>query len=156
VKLLVTSLAVLSLAGGAVAGVAGTAGADHAGASTAGSFSGRAEVNNDATNNRILGDPNGRGTARVYSPGGGIVCYEISVSKIAPATAAHIHEAPAGRSGPVVVTLEAPTDGSSEGCIDTEDAVLAAEITSTDPANYYVNVHNAEYPSGAVRAQLGG
>ena len=80
----------------------------------------------------------------------------LEVDDIAPATAAHIHEASAGLNGPVVVTLSAPVDGESAGCVDTGDADLAADITLREPTEYYVNVHNAEYPGGAVRAQLGG
>ena len=133
----------------------GVAGAAHGGASTEGYFSGRAEVATDATNNRIVGDANGRGEAYVFSTGGGVVCYVLNVDKIGPASAAHIHEASAGTNGPVVVTLSAPTNGTSSGCVDTGDADLAADITLRESSNYYVNVHNAEFPGGAVRAQLG-
>jgi len=60
------------------------------------------------------GDPDGRGTAQItVNPGQKQVCYKINVSNIAPATAAHIHEAPATAAGPVVVTLGAPTSGMS-------------------------------------------
>ncbi len=148
-------IAAAGMSAGLLLGAVGVAGAAHAGAETEGSFSGRAEVNNDATNRRIVGDPNGRGEAYVYSTGGGVICYELEVSKIGTATAAHIHEAAAGRSGPIVLTLTAPADGSSSGCIDTENPDLAADITLLDSSNYYVNVHNAEFPGGAVRAQLG-
>ena len=134
---------------------AGGAGAAHGGALTTGTFDGRSEVASDATNRKIVGDPNGRGEAYVFSTGGGVICYVLETDKIAPATAAHIHEAAAGSNGPVVVTLSAPTNGSSAGCIDTGDADLAAAITLVEPSNYYVNVHNADYPGGAVRAQLG-
>ena len=140
----------------AVFGLAGVASAAHGGALTEGEFSGRAEVNSDATDNRIVGDPNGSGEAYVFSTGGGVVCYVLTVDKIAPATAAHIHEAAAGTNGPVVVALSPPTDGESAGCVDTGDADLAADITLREASNYYVNVHNDEYPGGAVRAQLGG
>lgn len=136
-------------------GFTGIAAAAHGGASTDGYFSGRAEVDSAATNNRIVGDPNGRGYATVFSTGGGVVCFELSVSKIATPTAAHIHEANAGSNGPVVVTLAPPVNGFSEGCIDTGDADLAADIVLRESSNYYVNVHNAEFPGGAVRAQLG-
>ena len=34
-------------------------------------------------------------------------------------------------------------------------ADLAADIALRESSNYYVNVHNAEYPGGAIRAQLG-
>ena len=136
-------------------GAASIAGAGHGGALTEGTFDGRAEVAGDATNNRIVGDPDGRGEAYVFSTGGGVVCYVLEVDKIAPAAAAHIHEAAAGSNGPVVVNLTPPTNGSSAGCIDTGDADLAADITLNEPENYYVNVHNGEYPNGAVRAQLG-
>jgi len=39
------------------------------------------------------------------------------------------------------------------GCVDVE-AGLAAEIEA-NPADYYVNHHNADFPAGALRAQLG-
>lgn len=148
----IAGLGVVIAAG--LAGV-GSAGAAHGGALTDGKFDGRAEVATGATKNSIVGDPNGRGEVYVFSTGGGVICYVIEVSKIGPATAAHIHEAAAGANGPVVVGLSAPTNGSSAGCIDTGDAVLAADIALNDSSNYYVNVHNAEFPGGAVRAQLG-
>ena len=155
-KKIAAGIAGLGLVGGLGLGLAGIAGAAHGGALTEGSFSGRAEVSSDATNNRIVGDPNGRGEAYVFSTGGGVVCYVLEVGKIGPATAAHIHEASAGSNGPVVVTLSAPTNGSSAGCVDTGDADLAADITLRESSEYYVNVHNDAYPGGAIRAQLGG
>jgi len=99
------------------------------------------------------GDPDGTGTAEItVNPGQNQVCYKLTVSNIAPATAAHIHEAPPTAAGPVVVTLGAPTSGMSSGCV-TVTRELALEILK-DPADYYVNVHNAPFPAGAVRGQL--
>ena len=99
------------------------------------------------------GDPNGSGTASVIvNPGQGRICYELTVSNIAPATAAHIHEAPVGVAGSIVVALAAPSDGDSSGCVSVTRK-LALEILK-DPADYYVNVHNAAFPAGAVRGQL--
>lgn len=100
------------------------------------------------------GDPDGSGTARItVNPGKGEVCYELSVLNIAPAIAAHIHEAPVGVAGPIRVTLTPPTSGSSAGCVSVSRE-LAKEIIK-DPSDYYVNVHNAPFPGGAVRGQLG-
>jgi hypothetical protein len=99
------------------------------------------------------GDPDGSGTAQVtVNVGQRSVCYTVTVANIAAPTAAHIHEAPAGQAGPVVVPLAAPTDGSSSGCA-TVDRELAKEILKR-PSDYYVNVHNADFPAGAVRGQL--
>ena len=99
------------------------------------------------------GDPDGFGFARVIAiPSQDLVCYVIRVKDIGPATAAHIHEAPEGEAGPVVVTLAAPTNGVSAGCV--EGSGEAADIAA-DPADYYVNVHNADFPGGALRGQLG-
>ena len=99
------------------------------------------------------GDPDGAGTARLsLNPGQGEVCYELSVSGIAPAVAAHVHVGPAGLAGPVVIPLAAPTDGSSSACASASRELVLAIIQN--PQNYYVNVHNAEYPAGALRGQL--
>ena len=99
------------------------------------------------------GDPDGSGTASVtVNPGQARICYELTVANIAPATAAHIHEAPAGVAGPVRVSLSAPSDGDSAGCVDVSRE-LALEILK-NPADYYVNVHNPAFPSGAIRGQL--
>ena len=96
-------------------------------------------------------DPDGSGSASVKVDGAQ-VCYELKVAGIAPATAAHIHKAPAGSNGPPVVNLTAPASGSSSGCVAAE-AALAADIAA-NPQGYYVNVHTPEFPPGAVRGQL--
>ncbi len=100
------------------------------------------------------GDSDGKGTAMVWlNQGLTQVCYEISVSNIGAATAAHIHEAVEGSAGPVVITLSTPgADGTAKGCVDAT-ADLIKRIRQT-PENFYVNVHNAEFPDGAVRGQL--
>jgi hypothetical protein len=100
------------------------------------------------------GDPDGTGTARLrVNPGQGEICYTLTVAGIDPARAAHIHEAPVGAAGPVVVGLEAPTNGSSSACV-TVTRQLARDIVR-NPSDYYVNVHNAPFPGGALRGQLG-
>ena len=148
-------IAALGAAAAVVLVSAGGAGAAHEGLVVHGDLNGRAEVATDATNLGMVGDPNGRGEAYFFSTSGTNICYVIEVDKIEPATMAHIHKADAGVNGPVVVTLSAPTNGTSAGCVEGLAAGLAADITKFNPNDYYVNVHNAEYPGGAVRAQLG-
>jgi hypothetical protein len=100
------------------------------------------------------GDPDGSGTAEfTINPGQRRLCYELEVTGIAAATAAHIHIAPVTDPGPVVVGLAAPADGDSSGCVDVTREVALAIIRN--PSAYYVNVHNADFPAGAVRGQLG-
>lgn len=99
------------------------------------------------------GDPDGTGTARVtVNHGQKRVCYELEVSGIATATAAHIHLGAAGVAGGVVVPLAAPADGDSSGCVDVTDDLAKAILKN--PADYYVNVHNADFQNGAIRGQL--
>ena len=98
------------------------------------------------------GDPDGSGAAHLtLNQGQGEICFDISVENIEPATAAHIHVAPSDESGPVVVNFDVATNGLS-GCVDV-DADLIKAIRQ-NPDAYYVNVHNAEFPGGAVRGQL--
>lgn len=100
------------------------------------------------------GDPDGFGTAKVkVHPERGELCVSMRVGNIEPATAAHIHEAPVGVAGPVVVTLPTPNaNGFASGCVAVDSNEL--EEIKDNPSNYYVNVHNATYPAGAVRGQL--
>jgi hypothetical protein len=98
------------------------------------------------------GDEDGSGFANVFIEEGQL-CYDINVLDIAPATAAHIHEGGVGESGPPVVTLEPPSeDGAVDACIPTEADVL--QRITNNPAGFYVNVHNDEFPDGALRGQL--
>lgn len=81
------------------------------------------------------------------------ICFLLKVDEIGPATSAHIHKAPAGEAGPAVVELTPPTEGHSRDCIENVDSELINDIKE-NPENYYVNVHNEEFPSGAVRGQF--
>ena len=100
------------------------------------------------------GDPDGQGTATVrLAVERSEVCFTIAVIDIAAPTQAHLHRAPAGQSGDVVLNLAPPeADGTSEGCA-AADSILLGEIESA-PEQFYVNVHNEEFPQGAVRGQL--
>ena len=100
------------------------------------------------------GDPDGTGTVTfTLNPGKGEVCYELTVDKIDEPNAAHIHSGVIDKAGPPVLTLKAPTTGSAKECAALERDKIMDIIKN--PAMYYVNVHNAEFPSGAVRGQLG-
>ena len=50
------------------------------------------------------------------------------------------------------MTLQPPVDGESKGCVDVPE-MLGDEIEN-NLAGFYINVHNAEYPNGAIRGQL--
>lgn len=100
------------------------------------------------------GDANGSGEATIkINMDKRQICYTLTARRIAPATMAHIHAGPAGVAGPVVVPLNAPTDGKSTGCAQDVDPTLLRAILR-NPGQYYVNVHNAEFPGGAIRGQL--
>ena len=101
----------------------------------------------------------------------GMVCYtlgELTLTAGEPLpTGGHIHEAPAGDAGPVVLTLfggpanMAPTTNlpppsdypTDTRCIEGVDRDLIKEIRQ-NPENYYVNLHNMTHPAGVVRGQL--
>jgi hypothetical protein len=100
------------------------------------------------------GDTDGSGKAKVtINHGKGEICYDLTVKNIDKPTMAHIHAGAAGTAGDVKVKFESAADGSWKGCATVDHAVLE-EITK-NPANFYVNVHNTEFPNGAVRGQLG-
>jgi hypothetical protein len=100
----------------------------------------------------VKGDPNGKGLVIVhFKAGKGTTCWDFKgVSGIAAPNAAHIHKGKKGASGPVVVAFGAGYKAS--GCVKTPKATI--EKIETNPNAYYVNIHNAKYPAGALRGQL--
>ena len=145
---------------------------------------GRQEVAANATNNGMVGDPDGRGEFYVFSidntattpitVDATVLCYNLQVKRIgeldlAPQMGtrmAHIHKGKLGTNGPVVANLAWPQGGQAADClnaitqqarfnnvgINQAQAVIADILTN--PEQYYVNVHNAEFPAGAIRGQL--
>lgn len=102
------------------------------------------------------GDEDGTGTAEIrVDPGAPEVCWDLYARQIEPATAAHIHRGGAGTAGPPVVTLTTPdANGRSQGCTAVDQA-LARELVMR-AHTFYVNVHTASHPAGAIRGQLRG
>jgi hypothetical protein len=75
----------------------------------------------------------------------------VTVAGMTP-TAAHIHEAPKGKNGPVIVPFSKTGDntfGPAPGAKLTD-----AQYASYQAGNLYVNVHSAAHPGGEVRMQL--
>jgi hypothetical protein len=104
------------------------------------------------------GDPDGRGKIDIYEEHGQ-ACFTLTWRNIGAPTAAHIHKGVRGKNGPVVHTFYSGrpiTDSRRlERCTSDYDADLAAAVLA-NPSDYYVNVHNREYPDGAIRGQLEG
>jgi hypothetical protein len=86
-----------------------------------------------------------------------------------PVVAAHLHVAPAGQNGPVVVDLtdaiEVTGDGSMQIVVDITADDIGGPLGDTDDpfgnllaelvtGGVYVNLHTEAYPSGEIRGQL--
>jgi len=90
-----------------------------------------------------------------FDDAAGTITYTVAVSGNAePAAAGHLHEAPAGEAGDIVVTLDAAAiNAGTEATVTVEDPALVAEIVA-NPQDYYLNVHSPSFPAGFARAQL--
>jgi CHRD domain len=117
-------------------------------------------------------DPDGSGKATVeVDVEAGEVCFDVKLSDVGTPNRGHIHEGAAGVNGPIVVPFfelrippadpgAAPTDPRNDAledgrlvdCVPGDPAVLARIVEH--PENFYVNVHNARFPAGAMRCQL--
>ena len=67
-------------------------------------------------------------------------------------TMAHIHEAPAGKNGPVIIPL---TKSGNDGWTVPPGAKLTdAQYQAFKAGDLYVNVHSDQHKGGEIRAQL--
>lgn len=92
------------------------------------------------------------------------MCFRVRFDSTGTPNRGHIHTGPAGVNGDIVVPLfelaASPADplndqletGRGTGCVTADPALLAQIVAS--PTGYYVNLHNARFPGGAIRCQL--
>lgn len=85
-------------------------------------------------------------------PGSTKVCFKMTILGVDDISAAHIHEGGPDSAGPIAVTLTTPKGKDTEGCVSTTVSII--EALEKETRAFYVNVHSAEFPDGAVRGQL--
>ncbi len=142
---------------------AGTASAAHDRGSQTVGLNGANEIN-------TVGDRDGSGKIKleffdavnsptVVFPNEHYVCYTLTVRNVDAKTGLHIHEVsadvtnPRKATGPVVVNLLANTRTVDDAtCVAVDEGVF--DGIQNDPSEYYVNLHNLNFPNGAIRGQL--
>jgi len=123
------------------------------------------------TAEQVPGRGDTRGTVRAYLQLDGprnTVCYLLTWSGLkGKVTAAHLHRAPAGKTGPHHIDLVndiaiTGKRGSVADCVDADEAMhgmkpdrRAVPAVLTKPERFYLNLHTSAFPDGARRAQLG-
>ena len=68
------------------------------------------------------------------------------------AIAAHIHQAPAGSNGPVIIPLLRTAE--NVWSVPAGSQLSEAQYASHRAGNLYVNVHTAAHPNGEIRGQI--
>ena len=110
------------------------------------------------------GDPDGTATGSItVNVGQNRVCWEFTnLSNFNAPHRGHIHKAPAGSNGNIVVdffNMPLNTPGPLIGCVSetlAEDPLPRALLIDIiqHPQDYYLNLHNNPFTGGAVRGQL--
>lgn len=91
----------------------------------------------------------GKSTIKVDKDGN--VSGKVTVENMTP-SAAHIHQGPADKDGPVVIPLKKTSARTFSVPANTK--MTDAQFAAFKEGNLYVNVHSKKYPSGEVRAQM--
>jgi CHRD domain/Secretion system C-terminal sorting domain len=115
-----------------------------------GTFSGAQEVpaNASTATGSVVGN---------FDQKSGLLGIKVTYSGLtANASAAHIHRAPAGTNGGVQIDLNPLgfTFGAQSGTFSKIILLNATQAADLLAGNLYVNIHNANFPGGEIRAQL--
>ncbi len=110
------------------------------------------EIALKGTNESPAAPASNKGTAELtLNAKTGKVCWEFKLTRIdGKPNQAHIHKGKRGVSGNIVVPLGAGY--KRQGCTTASKTLVKSILRS--PAGFYVNVHNAKHPLGAMRGQL--
>ncbi|MDQ3642278.1 MAG: CHRD domain-containing protein [Actinomycetota bacterium] len=101
------------------------------------------------------GDPDGMGGASIELNGGtGQLCLTLTLSAVGPPTDVHLHQAPHGQTGPMVLAVPSPAEAAPPGPVCVLIASDLSKKLREDPTGYYLQVHTREFPDGALRGQL--
>ena len=99
------------------------------------------------------GNPDGNGDFNaLVDRKKGQICYYLEADGVGEVTAAHIHSGAVGKTGEAVVTLEMAE--MDERCVTADPALVGRMARSA--GDYYVDIHTAERPAGALRGQMTG
>lgn len=119
-----------------------------------------------------LAQTNATGMAELkLSDDGNSLSYKLTISGIDNVTMAHLHMAPKGSNGPVVVTLfnstTTPVNVPAGGGVLAQGTITADKLTGPlagmtiadlvdkiRAEDIYANVHTTEFPNGAMRGQF--
>jgi hypothetical protein len=66
--------------------------------------------------------------------------------------AAHIHEGPPGKNGPIIITLKKISAKSWE--VPPQSRLTESQFASFKAGNLYLNIHSAVNQSGEIRGQI--
>lgn len=69
------------------------------------------------------------------------------------ATAAHVHDAPAGSNGPIILPFTGGA-GTTSGTWFLSGVLTPSQLTDLSAGLLYVNIHSENFPNGEIRAQL--
>lgn len=78
----------------------------------------------------------------------GEICWELTVTDIAPAFASHIHK----NYGAQMFSLSPPTQGAASGCGNASRQFITTVLENLE--EYFVIVHNNEFPTSALSGRL--
>jgi len=93
----------------------------------------------------------GSGSGSIMVASDGAVSGSVTTTGVA-GTMAHIHMAPAGKNGPVIVPLT--KSGDNMWSVPAGSKLTPEQLKSYEAGDLYVNVHTETNKGGEVRAQL--